>query len=126
MLLLLTLLSACAAENKAPVPDVSEEGTEEGQEEEESDPNQDQQPPDGQKTITTQELAAHDEEGDCWIVYEGKVYDFTRSDLHPNMAKAFWRHCGKLSGFEEGAKDQHASSSKERVSSFGQYVGELS
>jgi len=75
--------------------------------------------------ISAQVLAIHNISNDCWIVYEGKIYDFTDAKLHPNMAKTFWSHCGKVSGFEEGAKSQHSSSSEERVLNFGKYIGVL-
>ena len=75
--------------------------------------------------ITEDELVKHDYFKDCWIVYEGRVYDFTDADIHPNMVVAFFSHCGKISGFEEGAKDQHSSSNQGRVERYGIYVGEL-
>ncbi|MBW2992270.1 hypothetical protein KY345_03570 [Candidatus Woesearchaeota archaeon] len=78
-----------------------------------------------EEEITAEELAKHNSEGDCWIVYEGKVYDFSNAKMHPNMAETFYAHCGQLSGFEEGAKARHTESGEERVSSYGEYLGEL-
>ena len=77
------------------------------------------------KEISVEELSKHDNEEDCWIVYEGKVYDFTNARMHPNMAKTFYRHCGQVSGFEEGAKARHSGSSEDRVENFGDFVGVL-
>jgi len=76
------------------------------------------------ETISVEELAKHNTEQDCWIVYEGKVYDFTDTKMHPNMAKTFYSHCGKLS-FEEAAKSRHSTSSESRVDNYGEYIGEL-
>ena len=77
-----------------------------------------------EEKITLEELAKHSTEQDCWIVYEGKVYDFTDTKMHPNMAKAFYSHCGKLS-FEEAAKARHSISSESRVDNYGEFVGVL-
>lgn len=75
--------------------------------------------------ISSQELALHNIAEDCWVVYGGKVYDFTNTKMHPNMAKAFYSHCGELIGFEEGAKSRHSGSSSNRVENFGTYIGDL-
>jgi cytochrome b involved in lipid metabolism len=74
--------------------------------------------------ITVEELSKHNTEQDCWVVYEGKVFDFTDTKMHPNMAKVFFSHCGKLS-FEEAAKARHSKSSESRVDNYGEYVGVL-
>lgn len=75
--------------------------------------------------ITIEELAMHSSEDDCWVAYEGNVYDFTNAPMHPNMAKTFYSHCGDLS-FEAAAKAKHnARSSGERAANFGTFVGVL-
>ena len=76
--------------------------------------------------IATKELARHNTKENCWIIYEGKVYDYSGVQMHPNMAKAFFSHCGQPIGFEEGAKSQHSGSSESRVSNYGNYIGDLS
>ncbi len=75
--------------------------------------------------ITLSELAKHNTKEDCWVVYEGEVYDITNPPKHPSMEKTFFRHCGKTSGFEEGAKGQHSGSGEQRVLNYATYVGEL-
>ncbi|MBD3313592.1 hypothetical protein GF345_04070 [Candidatus Woesearchaeota archaeon] len=75
--------------------------------------------------ISLEELSQHSTEDDCWIVYEGMVYDFTGASMHPNMAKTFYSHCGHPSSFEEAAKARHSGSSEERVSLYGDLLGEL-
>jgi len=75
--------------------------------------------------ITPEELAIHNTEDDCWIVYEKKVYDFSEAKLHPNISKTLFTHCGKISGFEEAAKKRHNSSSEDRVKNYGEYIGDL-
>ena len=78
------------------------------------------------KIISIEELSEHDNEADCWIVYEGYVFDFSEADMHPNMAKTFYQYCGEIDGFEEGAKTRHSGSNVERVENFGKFLGELS
>ena len=75
--------------------------------------------------ITVEEIALHDNEEDCWIVYEGSIFDYTGAGFHPAMAKVFWKYCGDETGFEEGAKDRHSNSGVERVENYGEYIGEL-
>ncbi len=77
------------------------------------------------KLIGKEELAAHNSEEDCWVVYEGQVYDITDPPRHPSMAKSFFRHCGQTSGFEEGAKQKHSKSNVNRVEEYATYVGEF-
>jgi cytochrome b involved in lipid metabolism len=76
-------------------------------------------------TIAINVIAEHNTEDDCWIVYEGKVYNYTDAPRHPNMDKVFFAYCGKISGFGEGAKNRHSNSNEDRVSNFGTYVGEV-
>ncbi len=75
--------------------------------------------------ITVEELETHNAEEDCWIGYEGKVYDLTGADIHPNMAKTFWSHCGTVDSFEIAAKARHSGSSENRVANYGDLVGEI-
>jgi predicted heme/steroid binding protein len=77
------------------------------------------------RVISIEELSLHDSQDDCWVVYEGKVYDITGAPRHPNMEKAFFSHCGGVSGFEEAAKARHNSSNENRVENYAAYVGEL-
>ena len=75
--------------------------------------------------ITKEGLTKHNTEEDCWVVYEGKVYDLTNAPRHPNMDKTFWRHCGDLTSFEQAAKIRHSTSDSSRVENYADYVGEL-
>eukprot|EP01083_Nonionella_stella_P179266 635934_1 len=48
------------------------------------------------KTISLPELAKHQQENDCWVAVEGRVYDVTKflSD-HPGGKKVLLKECGK-------------------------------
>ena len=75
--------------------------------------------------ITQEEFMKHDKEEDCWIQYEGKVYDYSDvTKRHPNMPKTFYSHCGKDT-YEAAAKARHSGSSESRVANYGEYLGEL-
>ena len=76
------------------------------------------------KIITMKELAEHNTEGNCWVVYENKVYDYNTVIKHPNMPKAFWQHCGTTT-FEEAAKSRHSLSNPDRVENYGPLIGEF-
>ena len=75
------------------------------------------------RSITAKELAKHDSFNNCWVVYEGKVYDVTDAPTHPNMQKTFWDHCGNTTSFEEAAKSKHGA--RGGVVNYGIFVGEL-
>ncbi len=74
-------------------------------------------------SVTMEEFLKHNTPEDCWIIYEGKIYDYTDAPRHPKMDETFFKHCGKPSGFEQGAKSAHKKSSEERVANYGTYVG---
>ncbi|MEM3067351.1 MAG: cytochrome b5-like heme/steroid binding domain-containing protein [Thermoplasmata archaeon] len=60
--------------------------------------------------IKTSELALHNSETDCWVVYKGKVYDLTSwLDKHPGGVKPISKHCGTF-GFEEAFIKKHGDS----------------
>lgn len=75
--------------------------------------------------ITIEELSKHDSFNDCWIGYEGQVYDLTDAMRHPSMGKTFWGHCGDPESFEQAAKSRHSTSNADRVENYADYVGEL-
>jgi len=50
-----------------------------------------------QKQFTRQEIEKHDQENDCWIVVDGKVYDATSVlSWHPGGKAAILSHAGKV------------------------------
>jgi hypothetical protein len=81
------------------------------------------QPPSGGLTgttilpsISTADLAGHDSESDCWIGYQGKVYDVTAwLPKHPGSAGAIAPYCGTASQFETAFADQHGTEQVSRL-----------
>lgn len=50
-----------------------------------------------QKQFTREEIEKHNEENDCWIVVNGKVYDATSVlDWHPGGKAPIMAHAGKV------------------------------
>lgn len=47
------------------------------------------------ETLTIETVAGHNSASDCWMIIEGKVYDFTEYfTLHPGGAEAVLEYCG--------------------------------
>jgi len=60
--------------------------------------------------ISLEELSKHDSETDCWVVYQGKVYDLTSwLTKHPGGVKTILPHCG-TQNFEAAFKAKHGNS----------------
>lgn len=71
-------------------------------------------------------LTEHSIREDCWIAYQGKVYDLTSwLPDHPGSAEAIAPFCGKAEEFENAFTGQHGTSQVERLTQEGIYKGEL-
>ncbi len=75
--------------------------------------------------ITLSELAIHNKQSDCWVVYKGKVYDLTSwLPIHPGSPEAILPYCGNT-GFEKAFTDKHGTSKVEKLMKEGVYKGEF-
>ena len=82
--------------------------------------------PNNQGKIALSGLAGHNKQNDCWISYQGKVYDITSFlPKHPGSAAAISPYCGTSSEFEEAFSDQHGTSQVNKLIREGTYKGEL-
>ena len=71
-------------------------------------------------------LAEHNNREDCWIAYQGRVYDLTSwLPDHPGSADAIAPFCGKAEEFENAFTGQHGTSQVEKLFEEGIYKGEL-
>ncbi|CAM9210211.1 unnamed protein product [Discosporangium mesarthrocarpum] len=78
--------------------------------------------PSGGKSITVKEMNKHDNEDDCWIAVEGKVYDVTDFlDDHPGGAESITLTAGQDSTDEFNAL--HSQKARDMLKDY--YVGEL-
>lgn len=77
--------------------------------------------------VTETELSSHDSESDCWIGYEGKVYDITDwLPKHPGSALAISPYCGTSDDFESSFIGQHGKEQVEKLMQEGIFKGDLS
>lgn len=61
-------------------------------------------------SVTSSELAKHNQLDDCWVAYSGKVYDMTYwLPRHPGSAGAILPYCGTSTEFENKFNRQHGS-----------------
>jgi cytochrome b involved in lipid metabolism len=76
-------------------------------------------------TVDSTELSKHSSPSDCWIVYEGEVYDVTAYLLkHPGGSQPIADHCGKFdSSFGDAFEGQHGMSKVDGLKTMGVYVG---
>lgn len=76
--------------------------------------------------VTETELNVHDTESDCWIAYEGKVYDITDwLPKYPGSALAIAPYCGTSDDFESAFIGQYGKSKVESLMQEGIYKGNL-
>ena len=77
------------------------------------------------QTISVDELAQHNNEDSCWIVYQGQVYDITSFlPEHPGTAAAIRPSCGNQD-FESNFENQHGMSKVDMFMEVSTLVGDL-
>jgi cytochrome b involved in lipid metabolism len=80
----------------------------------------------GAKSYTAEEVAKHSKEGDCWIVFDGKVFDLSKHPEHPG-GKIIFESCGKESteafNTKGGIGRLHSEMAKALLNKF--YIGDL-
>ncbi len=76
--------------------------------------------------ISQSELALHNSGSDCWVAYEGNVYDITKFlPKHPGSAAAIIPYCGTAQEFADAFTDQHGKSQVKTLVSQGTLKGDL-
>tara|TARA_Y100000310_G_scaffold345607_1_gene467219 strand:+ start:2272 stop:2682 length:411 start_codon:yes stop_codon:yes gene_type:complete len=129
LLTILVLLVGCTAEvpvepvvtEEIPVEvlPLTEETTEAPVEEPTIEPIEDE------SLISKEELATHDVEEDCWVAYDGNVYDIT--DYLPNHKggkASIVNYCGTSDDFADAFTGKHGTS-KVSVLTSQDFKGEL-
>ena len=83
-------------------------------------------PSQGIEKISLSTLGMHNTKEDCWIGFEGKVFDVTSwLPIHPGGSLVIARYCGTSSEFEKSFIAKHAKTKVEKLNSIGIYRGEL-
>ncbi|MGV8141177.1 MAG: cytochrome b5 domain-containing protein, partial [Candidatus Woesearchaeota archaeon] len=76
--------------------------------------------------VSKSELALHNSEDDCWISYDGNVFDVTDYvPMHPGGASKIVPLCGTSDKFENAFSMQHGTSKVSTLEKMGVYKGEL-
>lgn len=76
--------------------------------------------------ISIQTLSQHNKQSDCWIAYNGKVYDITNYlPKHPGGASRITPYCGTALEFEKAFTKKHGTSQVNKLVSEGVYKGDL-
>ncbi|HTZ41819.1 MAG TPA: cytochrome b5-like heme/steroid binding domain-containing protein [Candidatus Omnitrophota bacterium] len=79
-----------------------------------------------QSEITESALALHNTETDCWVAYQGKVYDITSwLHIHPGGVNAILPYCGTSTAFEQAFTKQHGTTKVSLLMQVGQLMGYL-
>jgi cytochrome b involved in lipid metabolism len=66
--------------------------------------------------VTAAELAMHDSESDCWVSYDGEVYDITAFlPIHPGGIARIAPYCGTSEEFQQAFTNQHGTSKVSRL-----------
>ncbi|MCX8196868.1 MAG: hypothetical protein N3G80_00940 [Candidatus Micrarchaeota archaeon] len=79
-----------------------------------------------EKTISAKELSSHSSLEDCWVAYQGTVYDITSFiPTHPNWKNVFSSLCGTSEKFEAAFVGQHGFSKVDVLLSKAKKVGKL-
>ncbi|MFH1802486.1 MAG: cytochrome b5-like heme/steroid binding domain-containing protein [archaeon] len=76
--------------------------------------------------IPLSELSQHNSLEDCWISYNGKVYDVTSYlPRHPGSAGKILPYCGSATEFEEAFTRKHGTSKVSLLMNVGTFMGDF-
>jgi cytochrome b involved in lipid metabolism len=83
-------------------------------------------PQDSASGISASELGKHDSKSDCWVAYDGKVYDITSFlPVHPGSSAAIEPYCGTEDEFTNAFEGQHGTSQVKNLIKRGTLKGDL-
>lgn len=76
--------------------------------------------------ISINELLKHNSESDCWVAYDGKVYDITNFlPNHPGGINKILPYCGTSGEFQNAFTKQHGTSKVKLLMSVGVLMGDF-
>lgn len=74
--------------------------------------------------ISAVDLALHNTAADCWIAYEGNVYDVTDwLTKHPGGSAAIAQYCGTSDEFARAFDRQHGEKQQNLLPEVGVFIG---
>ena len=78
------------------------------------------------KSILLSELSNHDSKLDCWVAYDGKVYDITSFlPKHPGSSARIEPYCGTADEFKQAFEKQHGKSKVSNLMRMGVLMGDF-
>ncbi len=76
--------------------------------------------------VSLSTLAKHNKKNDCWVAYDGKVYDVTSFlPEHPGSAAAISPYCGTYEEFTNAFERQHRKSKVSNLMRVGTLMGDF-
>lgn len=76
--------------------------------------------------ISSSELSKHNSESDCWVSYDGKVYDITDFlPVHPGGKDRIMPYCGTSDEFQNAFRKEHGTSKVKVLMSVGALMGDF-
>ncbi len=76
--------------------------------------------------ISLTQLSIHNKKSDCWVAYDGKVYDVTSFlPRHPGSAGAISPFCGTSEEFAKAFTKQHGTSKVSNLMKVGTLIGDF-
>jgi cytochrome b involved in lipid metabolism len=86
----------------------------------------DNQPNQDSGKISLSELAEHNSLENCWIAYDGKVYDITSYlPRHPGTPEKILPYCGSADEFEQAFTKKHGTSKVGLLMKVGTFIGDF-
>lgn len=77
-------------------------------------------------SISLEALSKHNSMNDCWVAYNGKVYDISSFlPVHPGSAGAIAPYCGTSDEFTQAFTAQHGKSQVSRLMRVGLLIGDF-
>ena len=78
------------------------------------------------RAITEAQLSSHNNMQDCWVAYDGKVYNLTSwLPRHPGSASAILPQCGTSTGFQTAFERQHGKTKVKFLMTVAEIMGEF-
>ena len=75
-------------------------------------------------SISPEELSRHNSAADCWVAYDGRVYDITAwLPRHPGTSNAITPHCGTAEEFTAAFTQMHGVGKVARLKVEGTDMG---
>ncbi len=75
--------------------------------------------------ISLQQLSQHNKEGDCWLGYDGKVYDITSGSQGIPSAAAIAPYCETEKEFTQAFISQHGTRKVSLLMKVGLFIGDF-